>query len=217
VNVQISPSILSADFTRLAEEIKAVEEAGADMLHLDIMDGHFVPNITFGPPVVAAIKSVATVPLDVHLMIKEPDAYIDDFASAGADILTVHVEACTHLQGALRRIRDKGMRAAASLNPSTPVESLGHVLEDLDMALLMSVNPGFSGQKFIPQVMGKITQARRLVGEEMDIQVDGGVTPANAGKVVRAGANILVAGSAVFSTDDYAKAIKALRQTGTRK
>lgn len=215
MRVLISPSVLSADFARLAEEIKAVEEAGADMLHLDIMDGRFVPNITFGPPVVAAIKSVATVPLDVHLMIEEPDTYIDAFAAAGADILTVHVEACTHLQRALCQIRDKGMRAAAALNPSTPVESLSYVLGDLDMALVMSVNPGFSGQKFIPQVMEKIAHTRRLVGEDMDIQVDGGVTPANAAEVVGAGANILVAGSAVFSTGDYAKAIKALKKTAT--
>jgi len=213
VNILISPSILSADFARLADEIKAVEEAGADMLHLDIMDGHFVPNITFGPPVVESIKSVATVPLDVHLMIENPDDYIDDFASVGADILTIHVEACTHLQGTLSRIRKKGIKAAVSINPSTPVESLKYVVDDLDMVLVMSVNPGFSGQKFIPQVMEKISRTRRLVGEGIDIQVDGGVTPANAARVVDAGANILVAGSAVFSTDDYGKAISALRGT----
>ncbi len=210
----ISPSILSADFARLAEEIEAVEAAGADMLHLDVMDGHFVPNITFGPPVIAAIKSVATVPLDVHLMIENPDAFLDDFASAGADILTLHVEACTHLQRALRQIRDKGIKAAVSLNPSTPVESIKYVLDDLDMVLLMSVNPGFSGQKFIPSVMDKISHTRELVGEGTDIQVDGGVTPANAAAVVGAGANILVAGSAVFSTDDYGAAIKALKGKG---
>ncbi len=213
MNILISPSILSADFARLADEIKAVEEAGADMLHLDIMDGHFVPNITFGPPVVESIKSVATVPLDVHLMIENPDDYIDDFASVGADILTIHVEACTHLQGTLSRIRKKGIKAAVSINPSTPVESLKYVVDDLDMVLVMSVNPGFSGQKFIPQVMEKISHTRRLVGEGIDIQVDGGVTPANAARVVDAGANVLVAGSAVFSTDDYGKAISALRGT----
>ena len=213
MNILISPSILSADFARLADEIKAVEEAGADMLHLDIMDGHFVPNITFGPPVVESIKSVATVPLDVHLMIENPDDYIDDFASVGADILTIHVEACTHLQGTLSRIRKKGIKAAVSINPSTPVESLKYVVDDLDMVLVMSVNPGFSGQKFIPQVMEKISHTRQLVGEGIDIQVDGGVTPANAARVVDAGANILVAGSAVFSTDDYGKAISALRGT----
>jgi ribulose-phosphate 3-epimerase len=213
--VQISPSILSADFSKLGEEIGAVEQAGADMLHLDIMDGHFVPNITFGPTVVAAIKSVATVPLDVHLMIENPDSYIDEFGSVGADILTLHVESCTHMQRALRLIRDKGIKSAISLNPSTPVDSLKYLLDDLDMVLIMSVNPGFSGQKFIPQVMEKILHTRELVGPDMDIQVDGGVTPDNAAKIVGAGANILVAGSAVFSQSDYGKAIAALRGTGT--
>lgn len=215
MSVQISPSILSADFSKLSEEIEAVEQAGADMLHLDIMDGHFVPTITFGPTIVAAIKSIASVPLDVHLMIESPDAYIDDFASVGADILTIHVEACTHLQRALRHIKEKGMKAAAAINPSTPVEGFRYVVDDLDMALVMSVNPGFSGQKFIPQVMDKISHTRQLVGESVDIQVDGGVTPDNAAEVVAAGANILVAGSAVFSKPDYSKAITALRGTNT--
>lgn len=211
MSIQISPSILSSDFSRLAEEIAAVERAGADMLHLDIMDGHFVPNITFGPAIVAAIKKVASVPLDVHLMIENPDNYIDDFASAGADILTIHVEACMHLQRAMRQIREKGMKSGAALNPSTPVENLAYVVDDLDMALIMSVNPGFSGQKFIPQVMEKISRTRKLVGAKIDIQVDGGVTPDNAADVAKAGANILVAGSAVFSKPDYGKAIAALR------
>jgi ribulose-phosphate 3-epimerase len=198
----------------LGEEIKAVERAGADMLHLDIMDGHFVPNITFGPAIVAAIKSVASTPLDVHLMIENPDRYIDDFAAAGADILTIHVETCTHLQRALRQIRDKGMKSAAAINPSTPVESLGCVVDDLDMALVMSVNPGFSGQKFIPQAMVKIAQTRKLIGAKIDLQVDGGVTPQNAAEIAGAGANILVAGSAVFSKPDYGEAIAALKSTG---
>lgn len=211
MSIQISPSILSSDFSRLAEEIAAVERAGADMLHLDIMDGHFVPNITFGPAIVAAIKKVASVPLDVHLMIENPDNYIDDFASAGADILTIHVEACMHLQRAMRQIREKGMKSGAALNPSTPVENLAYVVDDLDMALIMSVNPGFSGQKFIPQVMEKISRTRKLVGAKIDIQVDGGVTPDNAADVAKAGANILVAGSAVFSKPDYGKAIAALK------
>lgn len=214
MSVQISPSLLSSDFSRLAEEVAAVELAGADMLHLDIMDGHFVPTITFGPAVVAAIKSVAKTPLDVHLMIENPDSYIDAFADAGADILTIHVEACTHLQRALRQIRDKGIRSAAAINPSTPVEALRYVVDDLDMVLVMSVNPGFGGQKFIPQVMDKIADTRELVGAAMDIQVDGGVTPDNSARVVEAGANILVAGSAVFSKPDYAEAIAALRPSG---
>jgi ribulose-phosphate 3-epimerase len=215
VNVLISPSILSADFARLADEVNAVEKAGADLLHLDIMDGHFVPNITFGPPVVASIKSIATVPLDVHLMIERPEDYIDDFISVGTDILTVHVEACLHLQRALRHIKDSGIKSAVSLNPSTPVDSIKYVLDDLDMVLVMSVNPGFSGQKFIPRILEKISEVRELVGNRIDIQVDGGVTPGNAKSIVDAGANILVAGSAVFSTKNYAKAIRALRSDGT--
>jgi ribulose-phosphate 3-epimerase len=203
--------MLSSDFSRLGEEVKAVQEAGADMLHLDIMDGHFVPNITFGPAVVAAIKSVATVPLDVHLMIENPGDYIEDFISVGADILTVHAEVCPHLQKVLRQIKDSNIKSAVSLNPSTPVENIKCVIDDLDMVLVMSVNPGFSGQKFIPQAFEKISQVRELVGDKIDIQVDGGITPGNAKKVVKAGANILVAGSSVFSTSDYAKAIQSLR------
>lgn len=203
--------MLSSDFSRLGEEVKAVQEAGADMLHLDIMDGHFVPNITFGPAVVAAIKSVATVPLDVHLMIENPGDYIEDFVSVGADILTVHAEVCPHLQKVLRQIKDSNIKSAVSLNPSTPVENIKCVIDDLDMVLVMSVNPGFSGQKFIPQAFEKISQVRELVGDKIDIQVDGGITPGNAKKVVTAGANILVAGSSVFSTSDYAKAIQSLR------
>ncbi|UCD59228.1 MAG: ribulose-phosphate 3-epimerase [Candidatus Hydrogenedentota bacterium] len=212
VNVLIAPSILSADLSRLAEEVEAVQKAGADMLHLDIMDGHFVPNITFGPAVVGAIKSVAKVPLDVHLMIENPADFVKDFLSVGADILTVHVETCPHLHSVVRRIKDLGIKAGASLNPSTPIETIKYVIEDLDMVLVMSVNPGFSGQKFIPQILKKITHARELVGSRLDIQVDGGITPQNAGMVVEAGANILVAGSSVFSASDYAEAIEALRR-----
>ncbi len=211
MKVLIAPSILSADFARLAEQVEAVQKAGADILHLDIMDGHFVPNITFGPAVVGAIKSVATIPLDVHLMIENPDRYVEDFVSVGADILTVHVEACPHLHKVIHQIKDFGIEAGASLNPSTPVESIEYVVDDLDMVLVMSVNPGFSGQTFIPQALGKITHARELVGDGVNIQVDGGITSENAGRVIQAGANILVAGSSVFSASDYAKAIKSLR------
>ena len=209
----IAPSILSADFARLAEEVEAVQAAGADMLHLDIMDGHFVPNISFGPAVVGSIKSVAQVPLDVHLMIENPESYVQDFFSVGADILTVHVEACLHLHKVVQKIKDLGAKAGVSLNPATPVESIKHVADDLDMVLVMSVNPGFSGQKFIPHALGKIFHTRELVGERVDIQVDGGITPENSKKAIEAGANILVAGSSVFSASDYAKAIKALRGT----
>jgi ribulose-phosphate 3-epimerase len=209
--VRIAPSILSADFSRLAEEVRTVEAAGADLLHLDIMDGHFVPNITFGPAVVAAIKTVATVPLDVHLMIENPSNYIKDFAMAGADIITVHVESCPHLHRVIRQIKDMGIKAGTSLNPSTPIENVRYLLDDLDMVLVMSVNPGFSGQKFIPQIFKKIKHAREMVGERIDLQVDGGITRENAVQVILAGANILVAGSSVFSTSNYAEAIKNLR------
>ena len=203
--------MLSSDFSRLAEEVQAVQTAGTDLLHLDIMDGHFVPNITFGPPVVRAIKSVADVPLDVHLMIENPDDYVEDFISAGADILTVHVETCTHLNRTLNRIRELGVRSAVALNPSTPLETIEYAVDDIDMVLVMSVNPGFSGQKFIPQMLKKISHARKLVGKDIDVQVDGGITAENAGDVISAGANILVSGSSVFSAPDYAKAIAALR------
>lgn len=211
MKVLIAPSILSADFARLAEQVEAVQKAGADMLHLDIMDGHFVPNITFGPAVVGAIKSAATIPLDVHLMIENPERYVEDFVSVGADILTVHVEACPHLHKVIHQIKDLGIEAGVSLNPSTPVESIKYMVDDLDLVLVMSVNPGFSGQTFIPQALGKISRARELVGDGVNIQVDGGITSENAGRVVQAGANILVAGSSVFSASDYAEAIKALR------
>jgi len=213
VRVQIAPSILSADFSRLAEEVRAVEKAGADLLHLDIMDGHFVPNITFGPAVVAAIKSVATVPLDVHLMIENPADYLEDFAKAGANIITVHVESCPHLHRAIHQVKDLGLKAAVSLNPSTPIDHINYLLDDLDMVLVMSVNPGFGGQKFIPQILKKIQHTRDLMGDKIDLQVDGGITRENAAKVVGAGANILVAGSSVFSSHDYAEAIRSLRGT----
>ena len=211
MKVQIAPSILSANFSRLAEEVKKVEEAGADLLHLDIMDGHFVPNITFGPPVVGAIKSVASVPLDVHLMIENPADYIEDFANVGADIITVHVESCPHLHRVIHQIKDLGVKAGASLNPSTPVDNVRYLVDDLDMLLIMSVNPGFSGQKFIPQIMKKIVHAREMIGPAVDLQVDGGITKENAANVIQAGATILVAGSSVFSAADYAIAIRNLR------
>ncbi len=211
MNVLISPSILSADLSRLAEEVRAVQEAGADMLHLDIMDGNFVPNISFGPVLVRAVKSVADVPLDVHLMIESPDTYIPEFAKAGADILTVHVETCVHLNRTIHHIKELGVRAAVTLNPSTPLETIEYVVDDVDMVLIMSVNPGFSGQKFIPQMLRKISRARELVGERIGVQVDGGITGDNAKEVIGAGANILVSGSFIFSAPDYAKAIEALR------
>jgi ribulose-phosphate 3-epimerase len=211
----IAPSLLSADFGRLAEEVRAVEAAGADLLHIDVMDGRFVPNITIGPPVVAAIRKVATAPLDVHLMIIEPERYIEEFAKAGADVITVHAEATPHLQRAVARIRELGKKAGVSLNPSTSLSAIEWVLTDVDMVLIMSVNPGFGGQAFLPSSLGKIellrTQLTRA-GLNVDIQVDGGIKAENVGEVVAAGANVIVSGSGVFGTPDYGKTIETMRK-----
>jgi ribulose-phosphate 3-epimerase len=210
----IAPSLLSADFGRLAEEVRKVEEAGADMLHLDVMDGRFVPNITIGPPVVAAIRKIATAPLDVHLMIVEPERYIDEFAKAGADVITVHAEATPHLQRALARIRELGKKAGVSLNPSTSLSAVEWVLTDVDMVLIMSVNPGFGGQTFLPSSLGKIELLRSQLtraGLNVDIQVDGGIKADNVGDVVAAGANVIVSGSGIFGTPDYKKTIGQMR------
>ena len=213
--VKIAPSILSADFARLGEEIKEAERAGADLIHVDIMDGHFVPNITIGPPVVKAIKKATGLPLDVHLMIEEPDRFIDDFVKAGADILTVHSEASTHLNRTLNYIKSKGIRSGVSLNPSTPLNVLDFVLSDVDMVLIMSVNPGFGGQEFIPQTLGKIKMIKDIIKEKkykVEIEVDGGVTTENAPDVVKAGADILVMGNAFFNSKSYAEVVKAVRK-----
>lgn len=210
----IAPSLLSADFGRLAEEVGAVEKAGADLLHVDIMDGRFVPNITIGPPVVAAIKRCAKLPLDVHLMIVEPEKYIEAFADAGADILTVHAEATPHLQRAVARVRELGKKAGVSLNPSTSLSAIEWVLTDIDMVLLMSVNPGFGGQEYLPSMTGKIELLRsQLVrsGLPVDIEVDGGIKTDNVAEVVRAGANVIVSGSGIFKTKDYGKTISKMR------
>lgn len=212
---KIAPSILSADFTRLGEEIRRVEEAGADWIHIDVMDGHFVPNITIGPLVVKAAKKVTRLPLDVHLMISDPDRYVEAFAEAGANLLSVHVEAAVHLHRTLHRIRDLGLRASAVLNPATPLTSLDHVLEDLDMVLLMSVNPGFERQAFIPGVVPKIRELRRRIEErglEVEIEVDGGIGPGTIGTVAQAGATAFVSGSAVFYSPDYGETLRAMRR-----
>jgi ribulose-phosphate 3-epimerase len=211
----IAPSLLSADFGRLAEEISAVEKAGADLLHIDVMDGRFVPNITIGPPVVAAIKRCAKLPLDVHLMIVEPEKYIEAFADAGADVLTVHAEATPHLQRAVARVRELGKKAGVSLNPSTSLSGIEWVLTDIDMVLLMTVNPGFGGQAYLPSMTGKIELLRsQLVrsGLSVDIEVDGGIKADNVAEVVRAGANVIVSGSGIFKTKDYGKTISEMRK-----
>lgn len=211
----IAPSILSADFARLGEEIKAVEAAGADVIHVDVMDGHFVPNITIGPLVVKAVRKVTELPLDVHLMISDADRYIEDFANAGADWITVHVESCPHLHRTIHKIQDMGKRAGAVLNPATSLTTLDQILADLDLVMLMSVNPGFGGQSFIESSLGKIKTLRQMfdsIGSEAGIEVDGGVSPATIARVAEAGANIFVAGSAVFGQENYQTTITELKQ-----
>ncbi len=198
----IAPSILSADFARLGEEVRQVAQAGADWIHLDVMDGHFVPNITFGPVVVEAIRAYTELPFDVHLMIDRPERYIEDFKKAGADIITVQAEACTHLHRVLQQIRQAGCKAGVALNPHTPLEAIHHVLDELDMVLIMSVNPGFGGQKFIDGAVLKIAALRRLIdqqGRKILIQVDGGINDDTVGKAARAGCQVFVAGTAIFN------------------
>ena len=218
--VRIAPSILSCDFAHLADEIAAVERAGADMVHVDVMDGHFVPNLTIGPPIVEAIRKVTKLPLDVHLMMTNPDAFIGEFAEAGADYLTVHVEACPHLHRTVQSIKEKGVKAGVTLNPATPLTSVEAILPDADLLLIMSVNPGFGGQRFIPGVLDKIRKARAMIrqtGRPILLEVDGGIKADNAGAIVNAGADILVAGSAIFEAPgcDYRRVIAQLRAAGS--
>jgi ribulose-phosphate 3-epimerase len=211
---RIAPSILSADFTRLGDEVRAIERAGADWVHVDVMDGRFVPNLTIGPPVVKALRKVTQLPLDVHLMIVEPERYVEAFAEAGADHILVHAEASPHLHRTLQKIRSLGKRAGVVINPHTPEDSLRYVLPELDEILVMSVNPGFGGQAFLPSVLPKVAALRRLIDEggyAIDLEIDGGINEATAARAVAAGANVLVAGTAVFDRPDYAAAIRALR------
>lgn len=216
MKVQIAPSILSADFTRLGEQVATVAAAGADVIHIDVMDGHFVPNITMGPLVVAAVRRATSIPLDVHLMITEPDRYLDAFVQAGAGTVSVHLEACTHLHRTLTRIRELGARAGVAINPATPVDAVQDVLDQLDQVIVMSVNPGFGGQQFIPRTYDRIRALRALLGPRpVDIEIDGGVDATNARALVEAGASMLVAGAAIFATPDPAGATRAIRQAAT--
>lgn len=212
--VKIAPSILASDLRRLEEEVKKVDEAGADMIHVDVMDGHFVPNITVGPQLVEALRGCTRLPLDVHLMIEEPEKYVESFRRAGADIITVHVEVCRHLQRLLQFIRDLGAKPGVVLNPLTPLIYAEEALSDVDMVLLMSVNPGFGGQQFLPGVLPRVSRLKEAIsrgGFNVEVQVDGGIKVSNAAKVIEAGADILVAGTAVFSSGDYAGTIKLLK------
>ena len=212
--IQIAPSILSADFTQLGTEIRAVDSAGADIIHIDVMDGMFVPNITIGPLVVEAVRRVTEKEIDVHLMIVDPDRYLESFAAAGADWITVHVEVCSHLHRTITRIKELGKKAGAVLNPATSLSTLDYVLEDLDLVMLMSVNPGFGGQSFIPSTLAKIWQLRQRIdsmGLSVGIEVDGGISERTIAEVAEAGANIFVAGSAVFASDDYEQTINMLK------
>lgn len=217
--LRIAPSILSADFARLGEEVAAIARAGADYVHVDVMDGHFVPNISFGATVMRAVRGATTLPFDVHLMISPADPYLADFAAGGADIITVHAEAGPHLHRSVQAIRALGKKAGVAINPATPVSAIQHVIDDVDLVLIMSVNPGFGGQAFIPESLAKIRQARSLIGgRAIDLEVDGGITPETAGAVIAAGANVLVAGSSIYAGNDpstYAGRIRALRDAAS--
>jgi len=212
---RIAPSILSADFSKLGEEVKAVEACGADLIHCDVMDGHFVPNITIGPMVIKALSKVTKLPLDVHLMIEKPERYIKEFIEAGSNMLTIHVEATTHLQRHIQHIKEQGVKAGVSLNPSTPLDALDYILGEADFVLIMTVNPGFGGQKFLRSMLPKIKQLRKMINEKglsAEIEVDGGIGVENIKDASQAGADIFVAGNAIFGSGDYRKTIQAMRE-----
>ncbi|MFO7635867.1 MAG: ribulose-phosphate 3-epimerase [Clostridia bacterium] len=218
--IKIAPSILAADFSKLGEEVMRVEKAGADFIHIDVMDGHFVPNITIGPPVIKDLRKTTKLPFDVHLMIEDPDRYVDAFIDAGADILTIHYEACPHLNRIIQHIREQGILAGVSLNPSTPVSSLEDILPFVDMVLLMTVNPGFGGQTYIREVNEKIKRLREMIHDmhlDVDIEIDGGVTLDNLRDAVLAGANVIVAGSTIYQSDDPGKVIRDMKIIGEKR
>lgn len=217
--IKLAPSILSADFARLLEDVKKVEEAGCEYLHIDVMDGHFVPNITLGPNIVKSLRKDVNMVFDAHLMIENPDMYIKDFAEAGCDIIVVHQEACKHLHRTIQNIKSYNIKAGVALNPATPIETIKHILKDLDMVLIMTVNPGFGGQSFIDSMIDKIRELKAIVVEQnlnIDIQVDGGIKPSNVADVVKAGANVIVAGSAIFNSSDIKETVIEFRENAKK-
>lgn len=216
--IKLAPSILSADFAKLLEDVKKVEKAGCEYLHIDVMDGHFVPNITLGPGIVKSLRKDVNMVFDTHLMIENPDNYIKDFVDAGSDLIVVHVEACRHLHRTIQNIKSYNVKAGVALNPATPIETIKHVLQDVDMVLIMTVNPGFGGQSFIESMIEKIKELKQLIDEKnlkVDIQVDGGIKPSNIHQVVEAGANIIVAGSAIFNSENIEETVKLMRKNAS--
>ncbi|OSB10837.1 ribulose-phosphate 3-epimerase [Paraclostridium bifermentans] len=217
--IKMAPSILSADFARLLEDVKKVERAGCEYLHIDVMDGHFVPNITLGPAIVKSLRKDVNMVFDAHLMIENPDNYIKDFVDAGCDMIVVHEEACTHLHRTIQNIKSFNVKAGVALNPATPIENIKYILNDVDMVLIMTVNPGFGGQSFIGTMIDKIKELKSLIDEkglDVDIQVDGGIKPSNVSEVVKAGANVIVAGSAIFNSDDIEDTVKEFRLNASK-